>query len=139
MEENLKANVILEILGTPKDHVENTLQQVIKKIKEYEGIKVITEKSNEAIEKEFQKIKVWSTFVELDISFKNIDRLTSFCYDFMPSSVEIYKPQQIVFPLQDLNNLINDLITRLHQYDQRMKTIHAQNMLLQKELQKRSK
>ena len=135
--EELKVNAIMEIMGVPKDHVIETLKELVSRLKMYDGIEVLEEKSHEPIEKALGTIQLWSTFVEVDLKVKNVDRLIAFSFDFMPSSIEIYDPEEIKFSITDTNNLFNDLITRLHQYDMRMKNIHAQNIVLKQELEKK--
>ena len=128
--ENTKIRVrtILEILGSPKDHVEDTMKFVIGKAKE--GFDLISEKRYETEEVN----GLWSTFCELDINFNNPEQLTIFCFDFMPSSVEILEPINMNMKCTNLSNLFNDLLAKLHRYDMVVKNMNAENVILKKKL-----
>ena len=71
----IKVRVIIEILGSPKKHVEETINKVVKKIETEEtDIKLLNGKSYEATE-----VKgLWSTFAELELEFNNLYDLIGF-------------------------------------------------------------
>ena len=130
--EQIRVKAILEILGSPKDHVEETMKVVISKAKE--NFKLLSEKTYET-----QEIDgLWSTFSEIEISFKNIDEITGFCFNFMPSSVEIMEPINFSFKCNDIANMFNDLLGKLHRYDMVVKNMHAENVILKKKLEQSS-
>lgn len=124
-EEPLIVNAIIEIMGAPKDYIMQTMDKVIEKVKE--GYTVRDFKVHEAREME----KFWSTFVEMELRIKKVDDLIGFCFDFMPSSIEISEPSRMNVENTDVNNLFNELLARLHQYDMVVKNLNAQNKLLQ--------
>ncbi len=122
--------VIIEIMGSPKDHVEKTMGMVLEKFKkEY---KVVKEDLNEATQiKQF-----WSTFVELEVEIEKIDQMVSICFDYLPSSIEVIDPTNFNIKNQDLSDLMNDLLAKLHRYDMALKNVHAENLLLKKQMKK---
>ena len=138
--EKIVAKIIMEMLGAPKEHVDDTMKLVMDKMSKDDKFKVITNKVFPAEEVNDKKltgnkpIKFFSTFSEAELEFKQIEDLLGFCFDYMPSSVEILHPDGLRLTLPNMNNMINDLIARLHQYDMVLKNIHAQNMLMKKEL-----
>ena len=133
----LLARVIVEILGSPEKHVAETMQEILKRMKENKKFTII---KHELFPPEKVKDQpFWSTFVEAEVRFKDMDALTGFCFDFMPSSVEVFEPEKIDLSFDDLNNFMNDLIARLHQYDMVLKNIHAENILLKREKEKAQK
>ncbi|MCM2324884.1 MAG: hypothetical protein NDI94_00325 [Candidatus Woesearchaeota archaeon] len=99
---------ILEVVGKPKKYVEETLDAQIKRVKE--NFKVIKEK----IEKPEEQENFFSTFVELEVLVKDEMDLLIFCFDYMPSSVEVIEPEKIVFKNNVLSGFLNDLQGRLH-------------------------
>lgn len=117
------ARVIIEVLGKPKNHVEETIRGYVQKIKDEEAVYVVTEIFEEAIEKD----KLWSTFVELEILAKTIQDLIGFCFDYMPASLEILQP--IEFRLKDveISNFLNDLQQKLHDIDMKVKYLKTEN------------
>ena len=89
---HIRCRIIIEILGKPKEHVEKTLRIYVDKIKNDSDLVILNSEFSEAAEKE----KLWATFVELDMIIKGIPKLIAFCFDYMPSSVEITKPEEFV-------------------------------------------
>lgn len=132
-EEKIVVRVVIEILGAPKEHVEKTLKLVMDKVKEQKYIKLLKEKVFET-----KKVKqFWSTFVEMEMAMEDVNNLINFCFDFMPSSVEILEPEKFSVKVNYLNDLLNDLLARLHKYDMLLKNLHAENILLKRELEKK--
>ena len=128
----LKVRAIIEILGSPEEHVKKTMQMILDKVKQYPDTKVLSDKSFPA-EKMGDK-NLWSTFTELDLEVKTIQTLTGFCFDFMPSSLEIIEPEEMMMQHHAISDVLNDLLARLHQYDMVLKNIHAENIILKKRL-----
>ena len=110
-EGKILTRVIIEIIGKPKEHIEKALRLVVEKIKEQKDLQVVEEKIFNAEKQE----GMFSTFAELGILFKNIQTLVGFCFDFMPSSIEILDPKKLGFESNDFAGLINDLLAKLHQ------------------------
>jgi len=121
------ARCIVEILGAPKEYVTKSLQEHIDKIKK-EGLDIQLEKYEEPIPKD----KLFSQFVELQISFKDINQLLDFCFDSMPSSVEIISPAKIQIDTKAFEDFLNDFQAKLHHTDMMLKGLQAQKQLLDK-------
>jgi hypothetical protein len=133
-EKGIKIKAILEIMGSPEEHVSKTMNMVIEKIKENKDFEILSEKLADTIKVEDKPF--WSKFVELDINFKNADQIMGFCFDFMPSSVELIEAKEIGLNKEAFENMTNDLTARLHQYDMMIRNLHAENVVLKKELKK---
>ncbi len=119
--EKIKANAIIEIAGAPEEHVKETMNKVVNLIKENKDLDLKTQDIAEPKENEFsnpsnkdQKVKIWSTLGEFEIEFKDFDALTNFCFEFMPSSIEIIEPLDLKISANDMNNTLNDILARLH-------------------------
>ena len=128
------SRVIIEIIGAPKEHVDNTLKNVEEQVKQEYDIKVLKNKIFEA--KQMEDKPFFSGFIEDEIEFKDFDRLTGFIFDFMPSSIEILEPPVFEIHVHDLNTMLNDLIAKLHQYDMVVKNLRAENILMAGEFEK---
>ena len=59
---------------------------------------------NEEIADAKEKEKLWTTFVDMEMVVKGIPKLISFCFDYMPSSVEITKPEEFVLKKSTIEN-----------------------------------
>ena len=126
--EQLLVRAILEMLGGPKDYIEKTLKDYIAKLKK-EGKKILKEDYVEAQE---TQNKLFSVFAEIEIEFEKPEELLEFCIDAMPSSVEVVSPEQIIFTTAEMNAFINDMQAKLHDADMMIKTVKAQNSILDK-------
>ena len=129
--EPIRCSAILEVLGKPKEHVEKTIKILVEKVKENQDNSVLNEK--------FAEIKsegktMFSTFVELELVFKGIGPLSGFCFDFMPSSIDIEKPEQLIVKNRDISNIFNDLQSKLHTVDMVAKTLRAERDFLKRNL-----
>lgn len=125
-------NAIMELMGSPEEHVNKTMDMILKKLKDAKDIEVLSEKVSETTSIEDRPF--WSKFVEVELGFKNMDDVTGFCFDFMPSSIDVIDPGSFNFKKDILDNLWNDLIARLHQYDMLLKNMHAENKVMKKKL-----
>ncbi len=115
------------MLGAPKDYIEETLKNYVAKLKK-DGLKITSEHFEEAQQQE----QLFSAFVELEITFEKPKELLDFCFDSMPSSIEILAPEQLNFVTNELSHFLNDLQGRLHEADMVVKTVRAQKSVLDK-------
>ena len=114
---------IIEILGAPKEHVVDTLYEYVGQIKKNKDIKV----AKEDFAKPKQADKLYTVFVELEIYVKNASTLAYFCFDYMPSSIEIIEPETFHYSATDFSSFFNDLQARLHRVDRVAKELAAKN------------
>ncbi|MBI4440736.1 hypothetical protein HY639_01070 [Candidatus Woesearchaeota archaeon] len=126
----LHARVIIEMVGKPKEHVEETLKKYVALIEKDEKIKLVRKYFAESREIE----GMFSTFVELEGYFKGISTLVGFCFDYMPSSIEILAPVTMAFTNQVTSNMLNDLQAKLHTMDMMLKKLNNENEFLRKNI-----
>lgn len=115
--------MIIEIAGSPKEHIEEVMKQLVSKIMEEK--KVLRYDIFEAQERN----NMFLTFTEIDIQFENIEQFLGFCMDYLPSSVEILDENNIEIKRNEFENIVNDLLAKLHQDDMTLKNLKAQLML----------
>lgn len=127
----IRCRAILEVLGKPKEHVEKTIKLLVEKVKERPQISFLNEKYAEV---KPEGKTMFSTFVELELVVKGITTLTGFCFDFMPSSIDIEKPEQLIVKNRDISNIFNDLQSKLHNVDMVAKTLRAERDFLKRNL-----
>lgn len=125
-ENRAEVRAIIEILGKPKEHVTETLKDYVKKIKEDDKFDVEEEFYEEPIEQEDQK-GVFSCFSEITFSVKDVNQLIAFCFDYMPSSVEIIEPEHFKITSKHITDLLNDMQSRLHQTEMLTKQLYEEN------------
>ena len=123
---HIRCRTIIEVLGKPKEYVEDALKQYIEHIKEDSELVILNEDYSEIKEQG----KLWSKFVELDLVIKGTRKLISFCFEYMPSSIEVVKPEHLIMTNPELSNFLNDLQARLHSVDMIVKQLKAENDFL---------
>lgn len=106
----IHARAIIEVLGRPKEHVEETLKGYIKKLKVESEIIFIKEEYEEPEATE----DLFAGFSEVEILTKDAKQLMEFCFDYMPSSVEVIEPDHIIYKSADFTDFLNDVQARLH-------------------------
>lgn len=124
----ITVQLIIELAGFPKEHVEETMQRMVENIKQQYAVE-------DAAIQEVQQVKeLWSTFVEIKMRFDDLGHLTLFCFDYMPSSVDILEPVKFNLESQELNALFNDLMGKIHHYDMLLKNFKINNEMLKRKL-----
>src|SRR3989338_10157427 len=124
----LVARVIVEVAGFPKEHIESVIKKLVDKIKSEE----------EVLRSDIFEIKkindFWSTFTEIELVFTDLDHLSKFCFEYMPSSIEVIEPDRFSLDAKDFEDVYNDILGKLHHYDMNVKSIKAANLIFQKKL-----
>ena len=126
----IHCNAIVEILGRPADYLSKVLEKLAENLGKSKNIIVIEKTLHEpkAIE------KVFSTFMEVELLFENMEVLMEFVFAYMPSHIEIIEPKEIKFKLNDANNFANQLTSKIHQYDALGKRLGLENQLMKAKL-----
>ena len=127
---HVRCRTIIEVLGKPKEHVDNALKEYIGHIKEDHELVVLSEDYSEAKEQG----SLWSKFVEMDLVIKGTKKLISFCFEYMPSSLEVLKPEHLIMTNAELSNFLNDLQARLHSVDMVVKQQKSENDFLKQNM-----
>jgi len=128
--EFIRFKTIIEVLGKPKEHVEKSLKEYIEKIRETEDFAIVKEDIVPAKEAD----NMFSAFVEMEVVVKNIPTLIGFCFDYMPSSIEILRPEELKIKNTEISNFLNDLQAKLHTVDMIAKKLKNENDFLKRNL-----
>lgn len=132
MDGKIITRFVVELMGSPKDHVENTMKLVMDKISKDEKFKVKDMKMYELTEVK----SLWSTFIDVEIEFNELKDIMGFCFDYMPSSVEVIEPERLKdFKLNNISELMNEMLAKLHKYDLILKNLNAENIMMRKKLE----
>jgi len=142
--EPIKSIMIVEMIGRPKEHLESTVREYIKKMGSEKGVKIINEKHNEAKiiehkkpeEKEIKtRAELFSTFAEIETEIKDIETLMQILLVYMPSHIEIISPESINIDNIELNGFFNEVIRKMHEYDGIAKSMIMQNKIIKEQFQ----
>jgi len=127
--EKIQVNLILEVLGRPADYVKETVEALISKISAENGIKVLEKVLHDPLPIENSK-DLFTSFVELELELDSLEIYFNIIFAYMPSNIEIVKPQKLALSNLDFNLLANKLVTRLHDYDALAKKAILENEIL---------
>ena len=129
MAEQIRAVLIVEVMGRPAGHVKEMLKEHVEKINDMKNVEVASIALSEPKELEQQK-DLFTCFAEVEVEADSLLHLVHLIFDYMPSSVEIIKPDKVEFNIADATSFLNDLSGRLHKYDEIAKIAKFQNQQL---------
>ena len=131
--EKIQLRMILEILGRPKENVQNGLSSLIKRLSSEKGIRIIEETTHSPVDLKEQS-GLFSAFSELVLEADSLDYFFGITFAYMPAHIEIISPEKISVTNQSLNELGNRLLMRLHDYDALAKKMVMDRDILMKKL-----
>lgn len=132
-ENNIKAIMILEILGRPAEHLKKTLEDIINKIGNEKNVEVTNKKIHEPTQSKDNK-NFFTTFAEVEINVKSISLLTSLMFKYMPANIEIIEPETIALTNNGWGDILSELIRKLHGYDEIARMLQNEKNILEKKL-----
>ena len=124
----IHVNVMFEIVGKPKEHIEKTLRAYLANIKMDPDVKVIKEEYEEA--EEMKEEGLFSTLAEAEFLLADFEKLSWLCINFSPASVEILAPKKITLEQKKITDWLNDLLSRLHEIGTIQKSLQSQTNIL---------
>jgi len=115
----IKALFIFEIMGRPPEHIKNTLGELVDKLGEQKGIKIIRKEVHEPkpVEKE-GATNLFTTFAEVELIADNLSLIFDIALNMLPSHVEILEPKELEFKNFDLSSAVSNLCVKIHKYDE---------------------
>lgn len=133
-EKSIKATLILETIGKPKEHLVETLNNMVTKIGEEGQVEVTNKDVKEPQEMEKHE-GFFSTFAEVEVEVEQMLNVAMLIFKFMPSNVEIMEPENTSFSNDKWNEMFNALTKRLHAYDEVSKILQNENEKMRKRLE----
>jgi len=133
-EQKIRIKSIIEIVGTPEEHVQKAMDMVVEKLGEKKDLEIV--KKEIFPTNKLENSPFWSCFCDVELVADNLDVTLQYCFEFLPSSVEILNPTSFTTQNLTLTQILNDVLARLHEYNMVGKNEHARVVLLQRELEK---
>jgi len=127
---NIRAVMILEVLGKPPEHLTETLNNLISKISEEKGVEIMSKKINEPVLMKDQK-EFYTSFAEVEVEIEEILHLAILLFKYMPAHVEIISPELIALTNNGWNDVFNELTRRLHGYDEVARILQTEKKILE--------
>jgi len=132
MTKKILFRAVIEILGKPKEHADSTLKGYIQKLKENKRYEVVKEDLAEL--KQHEESELWMAFAELEIKTSGVVDIIDFCFDYMPSLIEILEPDELRLDSLVISSFLNDMQAKLHGVDMVAKQLKMENQLLNQSL-----
>lgn len=130
---NIRVIMIIEVIGKPPEHLNETLENMIKQIGEEKGVVVKEKKINEPNLMKDQK-DFYINFAEVEVEVEEVLHLSMLMFKYMPAHIEIISPEIITLSNNGLNEILNELVRRLHGYDEVARIIQVEKEILEKKL-----
>lgn len=131
--EKIHASLVLELLGRPPEYLSESMDGILKRLSSEKGVQIKNKKLHLPIPLEKSK-DLFTSFIELEAEFDSINHYLGILFAYMPSNVEIIRPEKIAFSNIDLNDLTNQLVQRLHNYDAIAKNALTERDIILKKL-----
>jgi hypothetical protein len=144
MENTIKAIMTFEMMGKPADYLKETMEKFVETLGKEEGIiikdkKIYAPKKIENKDENGKLIinrdEIFSTFCEIELELKDMFRLLGLAFKYLPSHVEIIEPEEFKMRNNDFNAIVNEILSKLHNYDAIAKSALINNQLLAKKMQ----
>ncbi|MFH0870301.1 MAG: hypothetical protein V1866_04565 [archaeon] len=129
---SILAQVAFEVLGSPKEHVDKTIHDFVDNIRKDSFITILSEDYGET--EETPEGGLWSTYVETEMLFPDLEKFVWLCINFMPASIEIIAPAELKFRDKDLTLWLNDLLAKLHEISATVRQATAKEDLFVKNM-----
>lgn len=131
--EKIHASLILEILGRPKENVAEALNTVVVRMGAEKGVKILNKTYHEP--NPIEKSDLFTAFAEVELELDSLMTYLTVIFTYMPSNIEIIRPEKITLNNIEMNEIGNSLVQRLHHYDALAKNVLAERNILAKKLQ----
>lgn len=105
---------MIEVLGKPESHVVEVINKVIEKLKTEKGVELLKHEISNA---ELIKEQFYSIFAQVEVKIMTFSGLLNFCYDYLPSSIEILDTEKVAMSAREFSNGLNESLIKLHQYN----------------------
>ena len=146
--QKIHAMMILEVIGKPKEFLVETLENLTKQIDAEPGVVIKSKNIKEPKKMEEgagvadatgQKFKVapqdfYTSFAEIEIETESFFNLILLIFKYMPANIEISSPEILALTNNGWNDILNELIRRLHAYDEIARVLQVEKAMLETKL-----
>tara|TARA_Y100000034_G_C6897831_1_gene414384 strand:+ start:2697 stop:3224 length:528 start_codon:yes stop_codon:yes gene_type:complete len=127
MSDKILANIVIELLGRPKEHLQEAMETHIVKLGSEKGVSIKNKTIHPAVEAQDSKT-LFTTFAEVEVEFDSIENYLGIIFAYLPANIEIIKPENLSLSNAHFNDLGNMILQRVHNYD-----AVAKNMIAERE------
>lgn len=124
VQQKIKATIIVQLAGAPKDYLLETLKTHVSSLDSFKNIQVLSKNFSEP--KPFpEKEEFFSVFAEIEFYANSLSDLLSVVLTMLPSSIEITEPSSLNLDIFEINDFLNNLAGRIHYYEDILRLAHA--------------
>lgn len=132
-ETKIRVVFILDVIGRPPRHLIESLEKVIDEIDKEKGVTVKMKDIKEpTLMKDRQDF--YTTFAEIEVEIDEILYLAILLFKYMPAHIEIISPEILALSNTGWNDVLNELVRRLHGYDEIARVMQIEKDILQKKI-----
>ena len=131
--EKMQVQFVLEMMGKPQEHVTQSLKNLVDKIGNEKGIKVIDKIIHDAVLVKDSK-ELYTAFTEITTELDSIENYFAVIFSYFPANIEVISQKDFSISAGKLNEIGNFLVARLHEYDSIAKTLVGENTILKNKL-----
>ena len=132
--ENIRAMLILDIIGRPAQYLVENLEKLVEEMKKERGVKVVGRNIKEPVPMKDNK-EFFTTFAEVEVETDDMMYLAVLMFKYMPAHIEVISPENITISNAGWSEILSELTRRLHSYDEVARVIQAERVMLIKKLQ----
>ena len=119
----LHVNVLFEVVGNPREHVEKALNLVLGTIKKEKGIVFVSDDTGSA---EDAGEGLWGIYSEVELLLKDLNKLSWLAFNFIPASIELKSPAKLTVKDKDVTDFMGDMLSQLHQVNMKQVEIKSE-------------
>jgi hypothetical protein len=112
MRDTIKARLIFEAQGKPKNQLEDSMKELVERIKTFGGAEVFDVKHEPAIV--FKGTDMFSALSDVGIETEKFSTLFGLVLTFGPSAIIVLEPDKFEVQISELQLALNDLSHILH-------------------------
>jgi len=124
---------IIEVIGHPESHVNEIARKVLENLKKEQGVELLKENVAKA---EMVKNEIFASHLDVELKILDMTNLLNFCYEYLPSSIEVLDADKVIMPVRELSAGISEMLRRLHAYNLMLHNLTEKNKELAARLEK---
>ena len=136
--QKFKAEIIVEVLGRPPEHLIKTLEGIADQIGQEKGVKLLKKTIHDPVPIK-DKEGLFSSYVEIEIELDEIIHIVLIMFKYMPSHVELISPEKIILTNGDFSETLNEITRRLHRYEELVRVMETEKKILENKLRSETK
>ncbi len=129
----ITATLIFDIIGTPPEHLTETLNNITNEIDKEKGVHVLSRKISEPVLMK-EGDGLYTTFAEVEVQTQDISDVALLMFKYMPANVAVVSPGNLSLSNNKLTEILSEITRRLHSYEEIVRITQFEKNILEKKL-----